>query len=74
MSPVSSWSTEITDSWLISSPGFKELVPGGGRCVELGAGVSALPSLVAAHLNCFAEVVPTICRSIGRAASYKDTL
>ncbi|KAK9820195.1 hypothetical protein WJX72_007349 [[Myrmecia] bisecta] len=31
----------------------------GQRCIEIGAGVTALPSLVAAHLGCFREVVIT---------------
>ncbi|KAK9798156.1 hypothetical protein WJX73_001018 [Symbiochloris irregularis] len=56
------WEGGVLAARYLSSPAFAALGIGKGRCIELGAGVSALPSLVAAHLGCFTEVVATDIR------------
>ncbi len=38
-----------------SSPAFKAGKYRGSRCIEIGAGITGLPSIAAAHLNSFSQ-------------------
>ena len=55
-----------------SSSAFNKREHMGGRCIELGSGVSALPSLVATHLRCFSQVGRGIFCATSACSSHQN--